>query len=104
MTGNTMKEKEMYGMCGKLVAQAGKRDQFVEILTRAASLVGQLPGCHLYVVNEDLADETGIWVMEIWADKAAHDASLQDDRVKSLIAEAMPLMGGPPEGAEVVMA
>jgi hypothetical protein len=30
-----------------------------------------------------------------------HDMSLRNERVKSLIAEAMPLMGGAPVGAEL---
>ncbi len=39
--------------------------------------------------------------MEIWEDKAAHDASLKDERVRALIQQAMPLMGGAPSGAEL---
>jgi quinol monooxygenase YgiN len=89
----------MYGMCGKLVSQPGQRDKFIEILLNAAQVVGQLPGCHLYVINKDLADEVGIWVMEIWDDKDAHDSSLKNEQVRSLIAEAMPLMAGAPDGA-----
>lgn len=91
----------MYGMVGKFTAQAGKRNEFVEILTRAASIVGQMPGCRLYVINENLADETGIAVIEIWDDKESHDAALKDEWVRSLIAEAIPLIGGPPESAEL---
>jgi quinol monooxygenase YgiN len=91
----------MYAMCGKLIAQPGQRDKFVEILIRASQIVGQLSGCHLYAVNEDLSDEVTVWVMEIWDDKEAHDSSLKDDRVRALIAEAMPLMGGAPSGAEL---
>ncbi len=91
----------MYGMHGKLVAQAGKRDAFIEILMRAARLVGQFPECKLYVISADLTEPTWIWVTEIWDDKESHDASLKDDRVRSLIAEAMPLMGGPPEAVEL---
>lgn len=87
----------MYGMQGKFVAQPGKRDEFIQILLRAASLVGQLPECHLYAVSEDLADENGIIIVEIWDDKPAHDASLQDDNVRALIGEAMPLMAGAPQ-------
>ncbi len=94
----------MYGMVGKLVAQTGKRGQMVEILGRAAAVVGQKPGCHLYVVNEDMADDVTIWVYEAWDDKAAHDLSLQDPQVRALIAEAMPLMGGPPSGNELRVA
>ncbi|GAB4449680.1 MAG: hypothetical protein Kow0031_32150 [Anaerolineae bacterium] len=91
----------MYGMVGKFTATAGRRAEFAGILSRAAGVVGQMPGCRLYAVNEDLADENGIWVYEIWDDKAAHDASLADERVRALIAEAMPLMGGPPTSAEL---
>ncbi len=91
----------MYAMTGKLAAKAGKRNALVEILLRASGVVAQLPGCRAYIVNEDLVDEACVWVFEIWDNKEAHDASLQDDRVRSLIAEAMPLMGGAPSGAEL---
>ncbi len=91
----------MYGMTGKLIAQSGKRDELATLLLRAAQMVGQMPGCRLYAVTEDVADETVVWVMEIWDDKAAHDASLQDGLVQALIAEARPLLGGPPDGAEL---
>ena len=90
----------MYGMQGKLTAQPGKRDDFIQILLRAADLVGQLPTCHLYTVSEDLADENGILIVEIWDDKPAHDASLQDPAVRALIGEAMPLMAGAPSSVE----
>ncbi len=91
----------MYAMTGKLAAQAGKRTALVDILLRASSVVAQLPGCRAYIVSEDVADETNVWVFEIWDDKDAHDASLKDERVRSLIAEAIPLLGGPSDGAEL---
>ncbi len=91
----------MYGLYGKLIAQEGKRAEFVEIMMRAAALVGKFPGCHLYIINEDLADETTIWIYELWDDEEAHDESLKDEQVRALIAEAMPLMGGKPEGAKL---
>jgi len=91
----------MYAMTGNLVAQSGRRDELVDILKRAASLVGQLPACHMYIVSEDLANETIVWVFEMWDDKDSHDASLTDARVRNLIAEAMPLMVGAPSGAEL---
>ena len=91
----------MYAMTGKLNAQIGKRDELVEILLSASRVVAQLPGCRAYIVNEDIADETCVWVFEIWDDKEAHDSSLKVERVRSLIAEAMPLRGGAPSGAEL---
>jgi len=88
-------------MAGKLTVYAGKRDALVEILLQASDVVAQLPGCRAYVVNEDVADKTGIFIFEIWNDKEAHDASLKDDRVRSLIAKAMPFMVGAPDGVEL---
>lgn len=90
----------MYGMQGKFTAQPGKRDEFIQILLRAAAHVGQLPECHLYTVSEDLNDENGILIVEIWDNKPAHDASLQDPEVRTLIGAAMPLMAGEPAGSE----
>jgi quinol monooxygenase YgiN len=88
----------LYAQTGKLPAQAGKRAQLCELLLRAAARVGQLPGCRMYAVCEDLADENAVWVMELWDDQDAHDASLGDEQVRALIAEARPLLGGAPEG------
>jgi len=91
----------MYAMTGKLVAQAGRRSKLVEILMRASSVVAQFQGCRAYIVNEDIEDEESVWVFEIWDDKDAHDVSLQDEQVRSLIAEAMPLIGEASGGAEL---
>ncbi len=91
----------MYGMTGKLTAQAGQRPQLVEILLNASQLVGSLPTCSLYAVAEELSDDVTVWVMEIWQNKASHDDSLKDEKVRALINQAMPLLGGPPSGAEL---
>jgi quinol monooxygenase YgiN len=91
----------MYAMTGKLTAQSGRRDELVEILLSASRVVAQLRGCRAYIVNEDAGDEASVWVFEIWDDKDAHDASLKDEQVRSLITEAMPMMGGAPSGAEL---
>jgi quinol monooxygenase YgiN len=88
-------------MTGKLQAQPGKRAVLVDILLRAAQLVSTMRGCRSYIVLEDLKDESCVWVFETWDDKEAHDASLQDEQVRSLIAEAMPLVGGAPSGTEL---
>lgn len=89
----------MYGLYGKLTAQTGKRAEFVAIMTRAAALVGERSDCHLYIVNEDLEDETCIWIYEVWDSETAHDLALQDEQVRALISEAVPLMQGRPKGS-----
>jgi quinol monooxygenase YgiN len=93
-----VEEKLMYAMTGKFTAQAGRRNELVNILKRAATLVSQLPACHLYVVSEDISNENQVWIFEVWEDK---DLSLKDDKVRSLISEAMPLMAEVPDGAEL---
>lgn len=90
----------MYRRSGKLVAKAGERTAFIEILLRAADLVGEMDGCRMYLVSEDAEDENVIRVVELWEDKTFHAASLQDGRVRVLIREAMPLMGGAPDGSD----
>jgi quinol monooxygenase YgiN len=91
----------MYAMTGKLFAQPGKTDALAGILLRASELVSGMPGCHAYIVMADVKDASAIWVFEMWKDKESHDASLKDEQVRSLIAEAMPMMGGAPEGSEL---
>ncbi|MBI5965426.1 MAG: antibiotic biosynthesis monooxygenase [Chloroflexi bacterium] len=98
------KEKLMYAMTGKLTTQTGKRNELIDILKRAANLVGQLPACRLYIVSEDIANENHVWIFEMWDDKEAHDSSLKDERVRALISEAMPLMDGAPDGVELRVA
>lgn len=91
----------MYAMTGKLIAQNGKRHELVEILKQAANLVGALPVCRMYIVCEDLSNETHVWVFEAWEDKEAHDVSLTDEKVRSLISAARPLLAAAPDGAEL---
>jgi len=94
-------KNKMYAMTGKLTIQAGKREALVEILLRASNVVSQFAECRAYVVSEDIADETCVWVFEVWDDKESHDMSLKNNQVRALIAEAMPLMNGAPIGTEL---
>ncbi len=88
----------MYAQTGKLIANPEKRAMLAGILLRAAERVSRLPGCWLYLVHADTTDDAILWVYELWDDQASHAASLQDEHVRALIAEAMPLLGGSPEG------
>jgi quinol monooxygenase YgiN len=91
----------MYAMTGKLSAQPDKRGQLADILLRAAEMVAKLPGCRAYIVLEDVQDEAAVWVFEMWDNKESHDSSLRDEKVRALISEAMPIMGGAPSGSEL---
>ena len=76
---------------GRLGAKPGKRDELLAILTTGEQ--GEpMPGCRLYLVAVDPTDSDGVWVTEVWESEDAHAASLQLDRVKAQIAQAMPIL------------
>ena len=91
----------MYAMNGGFLARPGKRDELVSILLLAANVVSEMDDCRMYVVNEDVSDPNRVVVFEVWEDKAAHDASLQDERVMALISNARPLIDGITNSAEL---
>ena len=81
----------MYGLHGTLVAKPGQRDALIAVLLEA-SQGGRMPGCRLYVVSEIPSEPDAISILEVWDDRAAHDASLQLESVRSVIAKGRPLI------------
>jgi quinol monooxygenase YgiN len=47
------------------------------------------------------AEPDAIAILEVWDDKAAHDASLQLESVRALIAQARPFIAGMGESIEL---
>lgn len=80
-----------YGLVGKFSAQPGRRDDLVGYLLQAARLLEQNPGCIHYVVSTSEEPEA-VWVSEVWADEAAHDASLEPEDIQALVQKARPLI------------
>ena len=81
----------MYGLQGKMVAKTGQRDALLAILLEA-SRGAPMAGCRLYVVSEIPAEPDAIAITEVWDDRAAHQASLQLESVRALIAKARPFI------------
>lgn len=81
----------MYGLIGKLRATAGQRDALTAILLEG---VADMPGCLSYVVAHDPDDADALWITEVWADQAAHEASLSLPAVRDAIARGRPLIAG----------
>ena len=81
----------MYGLIGKMTAQAGKRDELVRILLDG---VAGMPGCLSYIVAHDPTDEDLIWITEAWESKDGHAASLNLASVKEAITQGRPLIAG----------
>lgn len=81
----------MYGIIGKLIAVPGQRDALIAILLDGTSA---MPGCQSYVVARDPADETAIWITEVWDSQAEHEASLALPSVREAIAKGRPMIAG----------
>ena len=80
-----------YGLIGQIIAQPGQRAALAAILTEGS---GTMPGNFAYIVGEDAENPDALWVVELWADKAAHAASLQLPAVQAAIAKGRPLIAG----------
>jgi quinol monooxygenase YgiN len=90
----------MYGLQGTMIAKPGQRDALLALLLEA-SRSAPMPGCRLYVVSEVPAEPDAIAITEVWDDQAAHDASLQLESVRALIARARPLIAAMGESLEL---
>lgn len=82
---------DMYGLIGKMIAKPGRRDALAAILLDGTQA---MPGCRSYIVAADPTDANAIWITEVWADEASHQASLHLPRVQAAIAQARPLLEG----------
>jgi quinol monooxygenase YgiN len=84
-------EQKLYGLIGKMIAVAGKREELLAILLES---VGEMPGCLSYIVAKAPADENAIWITEVWDSEQSHKASLSLPAVKQAIAKAKPFIAG----------
>ena len=82
------------GLVGSFKAQAGRGDALAQLLLRAADASAGNADCELYVVSRSVDDVDAVWVTEVWTSSDAHQASLEDQRVRELITEARPLIAG----------
>ncbi len=79
----------MFGLIGKMVVVAGRRDEFAGILM---SGTGDMPGCLSYIVAKDPRDENALWITEVWDSAESHKASLKLPEVQAAIAKGRPLI------------
>ena len=87
----------MYGLIGKMTAQAGQRSALAAILIDG---VAGMPGCLSYIVAEDPVDANALWITEAWIDQAHHKASLSLPSVQDAIRKGRPLIAGMDQGQE----
>ena len=90
-TSDILEPDTMYGLIGRMKAVPGQRDALISILLDAT---GAMPGCRSYIIARDPSDTDAIWITEVWADQASHQASLSLPSVQQAIARARPLIAG----------
>lgn len=81
----------MYGIIGKMIATPGNRAKLIDILMLGTR---DMPGCKLYAIAADSADEDGIWITEFWDSEESHKASLELPAVQKAIAVGKPFIAG----------
>lgn len=81
----------MYGLIGRMIAVPGRRDELISILLEQE---GGMPGCAIYIVARDPADDDAIWITEVWDSAESHEASLSLPGVQAAIARARPMIAG----------
>ena len=84
-------EGNMWGIISKITVVPGGRERLIDVLKESAA---HMPGCLSYVVAKDAADETTMWVTEVWDSMASHDASLSLPAVKNALARGKALISG----------
>ena len=88
-----------YGLIGQMMAQPGQRAALIAILSEGTAA---MPGNMGYLIGEDSANPDAIWIVEIWATKDAHAASLGLPAVQAAIRKGRPLIAGFGTRAEFV--
>lgn len=79
----------MYGLIGKITAEAGKREDLIKILLEGTT---DMPGCLSYIISKDSKDDNAIWVTEVWDSKENHKSSLSLPSVREAISRGRPLI------------
>ena len=85
----TKRDKNMYGLIGKITAKDGQREDLINILLGGTK---DMPGCLSYIISKDSKAPDVIWVTEVWEDKESHRASLSLPSVKEAIGKGRPMI------------
>lgn len=78
---------------GTLGVVAGKRDELISHLTRRSDVLRDV-GCIAYEVGVNEEEPDTVFVVELWENQEAHQASLSLPEVQAAIAAARPLLSG----------
>jgi quinol monooxygenase YgiN len=81
----------------RIQAQEGKRDELVDAFAEYFPQVEHEDGTRVYAVSTDTADETAVWVYEMYTGGDALQAHSGSDAFKAFGAKIGALLAGAPE-------
>ena len=90
-----------YALINRLTAKPGRRDEVVANLLDSGRSFDDDDACLLYLVAEASEDVDAIWVVDLWTSEERHAEALQDPSLRSVVAETIAMLEGPPEQIEV---
>jgi quinol monooxygenase YgiN len=91
-----MAQADMFGVCGKLTAQPGRRDEVVDLIGEGARALGDASGFIAYSVIATLEEPDTILLTEAWTDKAAHDTWIGSEPGRMVAQKIAALLAEPP--------
>jgi quinol monooxygenase YgiN len=94
-----MAQTNMFGVCGRMTTQSGRRDEVVDLIRESARAGGDASGLIAYSVIATLEEPDTIWVTELWTDKAAHDTMTHSEPVRTVTQQMGALLTEPPTGS-----
>jgi quinol monooxygenase YgiN len=89
----------MFGVCGKMTTQPGRRDEVADLLREGVRAGGDESGLIAYSVIASLDEPDTIWLTELWTDKAAHDTTTRSEPVRKVTQQVLALLTESPIGS-----
>jgi quinol monooxygenase YgiN len=86
-----------HGIYVRFHALPGRGEELVHRLLTGIDELGPLPACELCLVNRSPADPDVVYVTEVWASRAEHEAFAGQPQVQAFIAEVHALVAEPPQ-------
>lgn len=89
-----LRNSSKFGVHAMMMAIDNKGGPLAALILQAANLAKSLPGNELYLVQRSLEDPDLIFITEVWTSQKAHQDSLNNPKILSIIEQARPLIEG----------
>jgi len=92
-----MAQAEMFGICGKMTIQPGRRDEVIDLIREHWRAWGDESGLIAYNVFATHEDPDTILETELWTDQAAHDTWIGSGPGRTVAEKINALLAEPPD-------